>query len=56
MKDNYGYQIVAVVLTSHTIEQVDDEIEKLEITHQEDQFKIKDLKKQNEILQVRLDL
>lgn len=51
-----GNQIVAVVLTSHAIEQVDNEIERLEAAHQEDQFKIKDLKKQNEILQARLDL
>ncbi|MBB1129108.1 MULTISPECIES: hypothetical protein [Limosilactobacillus] len=51
-----GNKIVATVFTPYTFEKTDAEIEKLEATHQADQFKIKNLRKENEILKARLEL
>lgn len=49
-------KIVAVLFTPCTFEKTDAEIEKLEASHQDDQFKIKKLRKENEILKARLEL
>ncbi|MBW3351370.1 hypothetical protein [Limosilactobacillus reuteri] len=51
-----GNKIVATVFTPCTFEKTDAEIEKLEASHQDDQFKIKKLRKENEILKARLEL
>ncbi len=51
-----GNKIVAVLFTPCTFEKTDAEIEKLEADHQADQFKNKNLVKENEILKARLNL
>lgn len=51
-----GNKIVATIFTPCTFEKTDAEIEKLEANHQDDQFKIKKLRKENEILKARLEL